>query len=69
MTLNSVKSLHFIINKANGYIDEHNGNRYLTLLHPYKGKEALKSLDNYSKKLKTLLDQQVIAQKIMMKNT
>ena len=69
MTLNSVKSLHFIINKANGYIDEHNGNRYLTLLHTYKGKEALKSLDNYSKKLKTLLDQPVIAQKIMMRNT
>ena len=57
MTSNSAKSLHFIINKVNGYIDEHNGNRYLTLLHTDKGKEALKSLDNYGKKSKTLLDQ------------
>ena len=31
MTTNSVKPLWLIINKANGYIEESNGNKYLTL--------------------------------------
>ena len=38
-TLNRVKPLHLNINKVNGYIDYHNGNKYLTLVHTNKGKE------------------------------
>ena len=32
MTPNSVNLLHFIINNANGYIEENNGNKYLILV-------------------------------------
>ena len=32
VTPNSVKLLYLIINKINGYIEESNGNKYLTLL-------------------------------------
>ena len=64
-----IRSFSFIINKVNGYIDEHNGNKYLTLLHNDKGKEALKNMENYVRKLKILLDEQVIAQATTMKST
>ena len=69
VTSNSVKPSHLIINKVDRYIDEYNRNTYLTLPHIDKGKEALKSMENYGKKSKILLDQQVIGQKIMTKNT
>ena len=66
MTSNSVKPLYLIINKVNGFIDEHNGNNYLTLLHTDNGKDILKSMEetmeNYGKKSEILLGQQVIAQ-------
>ena len=39
---NSVNVLNFIINKINGYIEESNGNRYLTLVPPDKSKCMLK---------------------------
>ena len=64
-----IRSFSFIINKVNGYIDEDNGNKYLTLLHNDKGKEALKNMENYVRKLKILLDEQVIAQATTMKST
>ena len=64
-----IRSFSFIINKVNGYIDEHNGNKYLTLPHNDKGKEALKDMENYVRKLKILLDEQVIAQATTMKST
>ena len=51
--------MYLIINKFYGYIGELNGNKYLTLLHTDKNKHTLKS--------KILLDQQVIAQTIIVK--
>ena len=33
VTPNCVKPLHLIINKINGYIEEDNENKYLTLAH------------------------------------
>ena len=33
MTPNSIKPLSLTIIKINGYIEEHNGNKYLTLAH------------------------------------
>lgn len=51
------------------------GNKYLTLIHTNKGKDALKKygelynkIKNYIIKLKILLDQQVVTQVIMIKN-
>ena len=63
VTPTSVKPLYLIINKVNGYIDEYNGNKYLTLVHTGKGKDAL---NTYGVKSKILLDQYVITQTIMM---
>ena len=66
MTLNSVKPLYVIINKVNGYVDEHNGNRCLELLHTNKNRAALKKYEKGWKKIEK--NQQVIAQTIMIKN-
>ena len=33
ITTNRVKSLYLVINKINGYIEEINGNKYLTVLY------------------------------------
>ena len=40
--MNSVNSLYFIIAKANGYTEESNGNKYLTLVSTDKKKGACK---------------------------
>ena len=40
--MNSVNSLYFIIAKANGYTEESNGNKYLTLVSTDKKKDACK---------------------------
>lgn len=50
VTSNSVKTLYFIVKKVNGYIDEHNRNRFFTLLHTDKDKDALKNTENYGRK-------------------
>ena len=42
MTPNSVKPSCLIINKRNVYIDESNGNKYLTLVPTDKRKDTLK---------------------------
>ena len=41
VTTNRVKSSYLIINKVNGYIDEHDENKYLTLLQFHKGTNTL----------------------------
>lgn len=41
---NRVKVFHLIIRKVNGYIDEHNGNKYWTLIHTDEIKDALKKV-------------------------
>ena len=40
--INIVDPLYFIIDNADGYIEESNGNKYLTLVSPDKGKDTLK---------------------------
>ena len=39
--IHNVNPLYFIINKADGYIEESNGNRYLTFVFTDKNKEVL----------------------------
>ena len=45
MTPNSVKPLCFIINNTNGYIEESNENKYLTLIPTNENKDALKNYE------------------------
>ena len=40
--INSVNPLYFIINKANGYIEKNDRNKYLTLVSTNKNKDILK---------------------------
>ena len=40
--INSVNPLYLIFNKVNGYFEEINGNKYLTLLPINKSKEKIK---------------------------
>ena len=42
MAPKSVNPLNVIINKTNGYIEESNGNIYLTLVPTYESKDNLK---------------------------
>ena len=55
MTPNSVKPLYLIINNANGYIKEYNGNIYLTLAANDESKDMLKKLIKNTKKIKDLI--------------
>ena len=50
MTPNSVKPLYLIINNANGYIKESNGNKYLILVADDESKDTLKMYEKISKK-------------------
>ena len=40
-----VQTLYFVINEINGYIEEHNDNKYLTLIHTDESKDALKKYE------------------------
>ena len=42
----SVNPLYLIFNKANGYFQEVNGNKYLTLVPTNESKEKTKSIKN-----------------------
>ena len=42
--INSVNPLYISINKANGYFEEINGNKYLTLVPTNESKEKLKNM-------------------------
>ena len=42
--INSVDPLYFIIGEADGYIEEKNGNKYLTFASTNKNKEVLKKV-------------------------
>ena len=50
--MNSVNPLHFIFNKVNGYFEEINGNKYLTLVPTNKSKEETKNMKNCGVKSK-----------------
>ena len=57
VTANSVKPLYLIVNEINGYIEESNGKKYLTLVHPDESKNALKNMKNYEAKSEIVLNQ------------
>ena len=54
MTSNSVKLLHLIIIKINGYIEENNGNKYLILVPTAESKDTLKKNKDLRDKIKDL---------------
>ena len=49
----SVNPLYFIINTADEYIEEKNGNKYLTFASTDKNKEVLKNTQNFGMRLNT----------------
>ena len=44
--INSVNPLYLIFGKVNGYFEDINGNKYLTLVSTDKSKEILRSIKN-----------------------
>ena len=44
--INSVNPLYLIFNKVNGYFEEINGNKYLTLVPANETKEKIKKYEN-----------------------
>ena len=55
MTPNDIKIVYLIINKINGYYEEHNRNTYLTLVHTDESKDALKRYEELSKEIEDLI--------------
>ena len=55
MTPNCVKSLYLIINNKNGYVEEGNENKYLTLIPTYKSKNKMKKYEEIWNKTKDLI--------------
>ena len=45
--INSVNSLYLIFSKVNGYFEETNKNKYLTLVPTNESKEIIKNMKNY----------------------
>ena len=50
--INSGNPLYLIFNKLNGYFEETNGNKYLTLVPTNESKKKLKNIKNYGLKSK-----------------
>ena len=50
VTLNRVKPLYLTVNKVNGCIRQHNGNKYLILVHTDKSKDTRKMYKELWKK-------------------
>ena len=67
-TIINANTLYLIINKINEYIEESNGNRYLTLVASDESKVTLRSMKNYGTKSEILLDQELVTQAIIMEN-
>ena len=53
--INSVNPLYLIISKLDGYIEEKNGNKYVTLVSTDKNKEVLIKYTEYWGKIKNLI--------------
>ena len=51
----SVNPLYLIFNKVNGYFEEINGNRYLTLVPPNGSKEKIKKYEELWSKIRNLI--------------
>ena len=52
LKISSVNPLYLMFNKMNGYFDEVNGNKYLTLVPTNKAKKKLKNMKSCGLKLK-----------------
>ena len=50
-----VNPLHLIFNKVNGYFEEINGNKYLTLVSTNESKEKIKQYEELQSKIKYLI--------------
>ena len=55
VSINSVSPLYLINNKVNGYIEECNRNKYLTLAFNYKNNDSLKTSTELWNKIKELI--------------
>ena len=53
--INSVNSLYLISNKVNGYFEETNGNKYLTLVPTNESKEKIKKYKELWIKIRGLI--------------
>ena len=61
-------NLQLTINKENVYIGENNRNKYLALVFTDESRSKLKSMKNFGAKLKSLSDNEIITEMIMIKN-
>ena len=52
---NTVNSLYVIFNKAYGYFEEIDGNKYLTLIPTNESKEKIKKYEELCKKIRDLI--------------
>ena len=55
VSINSVNPLYLINNKVNGYIEECNRNKYLTLVFNYENNDSLKTSTELWNKIKELI--------------
>ena len=55
INIHSVNPLYFIIDKADGYIEVSNGNKYLTLVSTNKNKDILRNYIELQDKIKDLI--------------
>ena len=55
LKMNNVDSLYLIINKVNGYFEEINKNKYLTLVPTNKSKELIKKYEELWSKIRDLI--------------
>ena len=53
--INSVNPLYLIFNKVNGYFEEINGNKYLTLVPTNENKEKIKKYEELWSKIRDLI--------------
>ena len=53
--INSVNTFYLIVDKVDGYTEEKNGNKYLTLVSPDKNKEVLTKFTERWDKIKNLI--------------
>ena len=55
LNINSVDPLYLLINKVDGYIEQSNGNKYLTVVCTDKNKDTLKKYTELWNKIKDLI--------------
>ena len=54
--INSINPLYLIISKLDGYFEEKNGNKYVTLVSTDKNKEVLIKYTEYWVKIENLIE-------------